>query len=132
MSLTRDQAAQVKNNTLSLITLSEDSGIGMLQSSKFLLVALAFTLKLLGDLLLEDEGLEGIIALLLCARKASGEASSIILLLVDETSETSVLTLVVLNLDLEFLSLFGKLLSERLELEELGKCKYRISRSMII
>jgi hypothetical protein len=122
MSLATDQAAQVKNNTLSLVTLSEDSVVGMLQSRQFLLVALAFTLKLLSNLLLENQGLEGIVTLLLSAREAGSEASSIVLLLVNETSETSVLTLVVLNLNLKILSLFGKLLSERLEFEELAKC----------
>lgn len=58
--------------------------------------------------------------MLLGARKAGGQASCIILLLVDETSKTSVLTLVILNLDLEILSLLCELLRERLEFEELG------------
>ena len=122
MSLAADQAAQVKNNTLSLVALSEDSVIGMLQSREFLLVALAFALKLFGNLLLEDKGLEGIVTLLLRARETGREASSIVFLLVNETSETSVLTFVVLNLNLKILSLFCKLLSERLEFEELATC----------
>jgi hypothetical protein len=121
VGLAADQATQVKNNTLCLITLSENSAIRMLESGKFLLVALALTLKLLGDLLLEDESLESVVTLLLRTREASREASCIILLLIDETSETSVLTLVVLNFDLEFLSLFGELLGERLEFEELAR-----------
>lgn len=99
----------------------ENSGVGVLESGQFLLVALAFTLKLFSDLLLEDESFECIVTLLLCSREARSETSCIILLLVDETSETSVLTLVILNLDFEILSLFGKLLSERLEFEELAR-----------
>lgn len=122
MSLATDQTAQVKNDTLSFITLSKDSGIGVLKGGQFLLVTLAFTLKLLSNLLLENKGLEGIVTLLLCSGEAGGETSSIIFLLVDETSETSILTLVVLNLNLEILSLFGKLLSKCLEFEELAKC----------
>lgn len=122
VGLAADQAAKVKYNTLGLVTLSEDSRVGMLKSRQFFLVALAFTLELFGNLLLQDKSLESIVTLFLSAREAGVEASGIILLLVDETSETSVLTFVVLNLDLEILSLFGKLLSERLEFEELAKC----------
>lgn len=122
VGLAADQATQVENNPLSLITLPEDGTVGVLKSRKLLLVALALTLKLFSDLLLEDESLEGIVTLLLRSRKAGVKTSSIILLLVNETSETPVLTLVVLNLDLEILSLFGELLSERLEFEELARC----------
>jgi hypothetical protein len=121
VGLAADQATQVENNPLSLITLSENGTVGMLESRKFLLVALALTLELLGDLLLEDEGLEGIVTLLLRSREAGGKASGIILLLVNETSETPVLTLVVLNLDLEILGLFGELLRKSLEFEELAR-----------
>ena len=110
----------MKNDTLSLITLTKNSDIGVLQSGEFLLVAFAFALKLFGDLLLEDKRLESIITLLLSSREASSDTRSIVLLLVNETRETSVFTLVVLNLDFEILSLFGKLLSESLEFEELA------------
>jgi hypothetical protein len=68
---------------------------------------------------LENQGLESIVTLLLGAREAGGKASRIVLLLVNETSKTSVLTLVVLNLDLEILSLFGELLCKCLEFKEL-------------
>lgn len=71
--------------------------------------------------MLEDKGFESIVTLLFGSRKAGGETISVILLLVDETRETSVLTLVVLNLDLEILGLFGELLSESLEFEELKR-----------
>ncbi len=70
--------------------------------------------------MLEDQSLESIVTLLLGAREAGSQASCIILLLIDETSETSVLTLVILNLDLEILGLLCELLRERLEFEELG------------
>ena len=120
MGLATDQAAEMKNDTLSLITLTKNSDIGVLQSGEFLLVAFAFALKLFGDLLLEDKRLESIITLLLSSREASSDTRSIVLLLVNETRETSVFTLVVLNLDFEILSLFGKLLSESLEFEELA------------
>ena len=120
VGLATDQAAKMQDNTLSLVTLSKDGDVGVLQSGKLLLVAFALTLKLLSNLLLQDQSLESIITLLLSAREASGETSSIVLLLVDETSETSVLTLVVLNLDLEILGLFGELLGKRLEFEKLG------------
>ena len=119
VGLTADQAAKMKNNALSLITLSEDGCVGVLESRELLLVALSLALKLLGNLLLENKGLESIVTLLLGPREASGKTSCIVLLLVDETSETSVLTLVILNLDLEVLRLFGKLFGKSLELEEL-------------
>lgn len=120
VGLATDQAAEMKDDTLSLITLTKNCDIGVLQSGELLLVAFAFALKLLGDLLLEDKCLESIITLLLSSREASSDTRSIVLLLVNETRETSVFTLVVLNLDFEILSLFGKLLSESLEFEELA------------
>ena len=57
--------------------------------------------------------------MLLGTGKAGSKASCIILLLIDETSKTSVFTLVVLDLDFEVLSLLGELLSKSLEFEEL-------------
>lgn len=109
----------MKNNPLSLIALAENSDVSMLKSSKFFLVAFPFTLELLGDLLLEYESLESIVTLFLRSSKASSQTSRVILLLIDETREASVLAFVVLDLDLEILSLFGKLLGKRLEFEEL-------------
>jgi hypothetical protein len=107
VGLATDQTAQVKNNTLSFIPLAEDGHIGVLESRKFLLVALTFTLKFLGNLLLQDKSLESIITLFLGSRETSRKTSCVILLLVNETSKTSVLTLMILNLDLEVLSLFS-------------------------
>jgi hypothetical protein len=127
VSLTADQAAKVKNNALSLVTLSEDGGIGVLESSEFLLVALALTLKLLCNLLLKNKGFESIVTLLLSSREAGGKTSCIVLLLVNETSEASVLTLVVLNFDLKVLSLLGQLFGESLEFEELKGISNRTS-----
>lgn len=91
----------------------------MLESGKLFLVALAFAFELFGDFLLEDEGFESVVALLLCAIEANSEASRVVLLLLDKRSETTILAFVGLNLDLEFLGLFGKLFCERLKLEEL-------------
>ena len=119
MRLATDQAAEVKDNTLSFVTLTKDGQVGVLKGRQFLLVALPLTLKLFSNLLLEDKCLESIVTLLLGARKTGGKTSCIILLLVDEASKTSILTLVILNLDLEILSFFGELLSKGLEFEEL-------------
>lgn len=119
MSLSADQATEVKDHTLSLITLSKNGCVGVLKCCKFLLVTLALTLKFLCNLLLEDKCLKSIITLLFSSRKANGKTSTVILLLLNEGSETTSFTLVVLNLNLEVLSLLGKLLGESLELEEL-------------
>jgi len=119
VALAVDQAAQVQDHTLGLVTLATEGRVSVLQGSDLLLVALALTLELLGNLLLEDESLESIVALLLSAGQTESETSDIILLLVNETSEATVLALVVLNLDLELGGLLGELLSKGLELEEL-------------
>ena len=91
----------------------------MLESGKLFLVALAFALELLSDFLLEDERFKSIVALLLCAIEANSKASRVVLLLLDKRSETAILAFVGLNLDFKLLGLFGKLLCESLELEEL-------------
>lgn len=91
----------------------------MLESGKLFLVALAFAFELLSDFLLEDERFKSVIALFLCAVEADSESSRVVLLLLDKRSETAILTFVGLNLDLELLGFFGKLLCESLELEEL-------------
>lgn len=119
VALAIDQAAQVQNHTLGLVTLATEGRVSVLQGSDLLLVALALALKLLGNLLLEDEGLESIVALLLSARQTESKTGDIILLLINEASEATVLALVVLNLDLELGGLLGELLSKGLELEEL-------------
>src|SRR5690625_1720207 len=102
-----------------LVALARDGAVGVVKLSKLLLVPLALTLQLLSNLLLENKSLKGVITLLLGAGEADGEAGVVVLLLVDETRETTVLPLVVLNLDLEVLRLLGELLGKGLELEEL-------------
>jgi hypothetical protein len=67
VSLATDQAAKMKHNALSLVTLSENGDIGVLELRKILLVALALTFELLGNLLLENKSLKGIVTLLLSA-----------------------------------------------------------------
>jgi hypothetical protein len=52
MCLATDQAAQVQDDTLSLVALAKDCGVGMLELSKVLLVTLALALKFLSNLLL--------------------------------------------------------------------------------
>lgn len=121
MSLTTDQSAEMENNTLSFVTLTEDGDIGVLEGRKLFLVAFPLTLKLLSNLLLKYESLESVVTLLLSAGQTSAETSSIILLLVDKARETSVFALVGLDLDLEVLRLFGELFSECLEFEELSR-----------
>jgi len=119
VSLTTNQAAEVEHNTLGLIALAENGRVGVLQGRKLLLVAFPFALEFLGNFLLENQCFESIVTLLLGAGKTLVKAGGIILLLINETGETSVLTLVVLNLDLEILGLLGELLSESLEFEKL-------------
>ena len=117
--LAADEAAEVQDHILGLVALAGERGVGVLQGGEFLLVALALALEFLGDLLLENEGLEGIVALLLGARQAEGETGKVVLLLVNETRQAAVLALVGLDLDLELRGLLGELLSKGLELEEL-------------
>lgn len=119
MALAADKAAQMQNNTASLVTLSDDGAVGVLKRRELLLIPLALTLKLLSNLLLENKSLKRIVTLLLGAGKTDRYASGIVLLLVDEAAKAAVLALVVLDLDLEVLRLLGKLLGEGLELEEL-------------
>lgn len=69
--LTTNQAAKVKNNAASVVALSEDGHVGVLQSGKLLLIPLAFALELLGDLLLQDERFQSIITLLLGTSKTN-------------------------------------------------------------
>ena len=121
VGLAVDEAAEVNDNTLGFVALTRKVGVGMLELRNFLLVPLALSLKLFGNFLLKNESLEGIITLLLSARKTESKTSNVVLLLVDEGGETAVFTLVVLNLDLEFRGFFGELLSERLEFEELQR-----------
>lgn len=119
VALTTNEAAKVQDNPASLVTLSEDGDVGVLELRQLLLVALALTLKLLSNLLLEDKSLESVVTLLLSASKTDRQAGVVVLLLVNEAGKTAVLPLVGLNLDLEILGLLGELLSKGLELEEL-------------
>ena len=109
----------MKHHAARLVALACNCCVGMLESGKLFLVALAFAFELLGDFLLEDERFESVVPLLLCAIEAHSEASRVVFLLLDKGSETAVLAFVCLNLDLELLGLFGKLLCESLEFEEL-------------
>lgn len=92
------------------------------------MVALTFALKLLGDFLLKNQGFQSIITLLLSARETKSKTSNVILLCVDEAGKAAILTLVSFDLDLELGGLFCKLLSKRLEFEELN----RISNDLVI
>ncbi|KAH6610285.1 hypothetical protein Trco_000305 [Trichoderma cornu-damae] len=119
VALAANQAAQVQDDAASLVALAHDGGVGVVELSKLLLVPLALPLELLGNLLLQNEGLEGVVALLLRAGEAGRQAAVVLLLLVDEGGEAAVLALVALDLDLEVLGLLGELLGKGLELEEL-------------
>lgn len=119
VALAADEAAEVEHYATGLVALAQNGGVGMLESSQLLLVPLALALELLGNLLLEDESLESVVALLLRTGKTDRHASIVVLLLVEEPGQTTVLSLVVLDLDLEVLGLLGELLSKGLEFEEL-------------
>jgi len=119
VALATDEAAEVEHHAAGLVALAQNSSVGMLESSQLLLVPLALALELLRDLLLEDESLESVVALLLRTGKTDRHASIVVLLLVEQASKTAVLPLVVLDLDLEVLGLLGELLGKGLEFEEL-------------
>lgn len=119
VSLPVNEAAEVENHSLGLIALAENCGICVLESGELFLIALALSLELFGNVLLEDKSLESIVALLLRAVETLIEASSIVLLLLDEGCEAAVLAFVSLDSDFELLCLFGKLFRESLEFEEL-------------
>jgi len=119
VALAADEAAQVQHHAAGLVALPGQGDVGVLEGGHLLLVALALALELLGNLLLEHQRLERVVALLLGAGQAVGEARIVVLLLVDETGQAAVLALVRLDLDLEVLRLLGELLGESLEFEEL-------------
>lgn len=75
MSLATDESAEVENNALCLVSLTENGDVGVLQRTELFLVALPLTLKFLGYFLLQNQGLQSIVTLLLCTRKAGCEAS---------------------------------------------------------
>ncbi len=117
--LARDQAAQVQHDAAGLVALPRDRHVGVLERVELLPVPLALALQLLGDLLLQDERLEGVVALLLRAGKADREPGRVVLLLVQEAAQTAVLALVPFDLDLEVLRLLGEGVGKGLEFEEL-------------
>ena len=119
MVLACNQAPQMQNDAASLITLPHNCDIRVLKSSELLLVPLALPLELLSNLLLQNKSLESIVTLLLSACKTNRKTSVVILLLVDKARQTTVLTLGVINLDLEVLGLLGKGFRKCLELEKL-------------
>jgi hypothetical protein len=118
--LARDQAAQVQHDAAGLVALPRDRDVGVLQRVELLAVPLTLALQLLGNLLLQNKSLEGVVALLLGAGKAGSQPGGVVLLLVEETGQTAVLALVALDLDLEILRLLGEGVGKRLEFEELS------------
>lgn len=120
VGLAVDEAAQVEHHALRFVALAENSGVGVLQSGEFFLVALSFAFELLRNLLLQYERFQSVVSLLFGARETHCETGSVVPLLLDEVRQTSVLAFVVLDLDFEVLSLLGELLCERLEFEELS------------
>jgi hypothetical protein len=131
MRLPTDKRAQVEDDALRLVALAQDSRVGVLQLRELLLVALALALELLGDFLLQDEGLEGVVALLLGSREADGEACAVVLLLLDEGCEAASFALVVLDLGFEVGGLLRELLGEGLEFKELLYISIRIKIKLV-
>jgi hypothetical protein len=103
----------------------------VLQSVELLPVPLALPLELLGNLLLENQGLKGVVTLLLSTSEADRKPGRVVLLLVDETSQAAVFALVALDLDLKVLSLLGEGVGKRLEFEELYRVRILLASSMI-
>ena len=119
VSLPIDEAAKVKNHSSRLVALAENGGICMLEGAELFLVALALTLELFGNILLEDKRLESIVAVLLRIMETLGKASGVVFVLLDERREAAIFAFVSLNLDLELLCLLSELFGESLEFEEL-------------
>ena len=130
MGLSVDEAAEVQNYTAGFVTLARKCRIRVLESRELLHVAFALSLKLFRNVLLKNKRFESIITLLLCAIEALGKACSVVFLLLNERCETAVFTLVILNLDLELLRLFGKLFGESLEFEELPNLLMHVHESL--
>lgn len=119
VALSTNQAAKVQNNAPGFVALTKNGQVGVLQSGKLLLISLAFPLQLLGNFLLKNKSLKGVVTLLFGACETNRHASRIILLLINQAREATVLSLVALNLDLQILSLLGKSLGKCLEFQEL-------------
>ena len=135
VSLPVDEATKMENHTSGLVALPKNSGVRVLESGELFLVALALSLELFGDVLLEDKCFESIVALLLCAVETLGEASGIVFLLLDERCEAAVLAFVSLDFDFELLCLFGELFCESLEFKELPMlliyCQQSLSKKIL-
>lgn len=119
--LARDQAAQVQHDAARLVALPGNRDVGVLKRVELLPVPLALPLELLGDLLLENERLERVVALLLGSGEADRQPRGVVLLLVEEAAQAAVLALVAFDLDLEVLRLLGEGVGEGLEFEELPR-----------
>ena len=130
MSLSIDETAKVQNYTAGFVALARKRRIRVLESRELLHVAFALSLKLFRNILLKDKCFESIITLLLCAVETLGKACSVIFLLLNERCETAVFTFVILDLDLELLSLFSKLFGEGLEFEELPTLLMHVHESV--
>src|SRR5689334_19577219 len=91
----------MQDNSLSLVPLSLKSLVGMLHGGNLLSVSRTFFLEIFSDTLLEYKCFKSIVTLSLSTRKTECKPSSIILLLVDETGESTILSLVRFNLDTE-------------------------------
>jgi len=107
----------------------------VLESRELFLVALAFALELLGNILLEDKRFEGIVSLLLSAGQTDGKASGVIFLLLDKRCKTAIFALVSFDLDFQLLGFFCELFCKGLEFEELETSSaptHRLRRSASI
>lgn len=109
------------DDTLGLLLLTHERRVGVREGRELLAVPFPLALELLGHLLLQDERLQGVVALLLGARQTDGESSGVVLLLLDEAGQATVLALVRLDLVLELLGLLRELFGKGLELEELSR-----------
>lgn len=119
VSLAVDEGAEVEDDALGFVALTDNGDVGVLEGGELLLVALALALELFGNLLLEDQSFQGVVALLFRTGETHREAGSVVFLLLDERRQAAVFAFVVFDLDFEVLGLFGELFGERLEFEEL-------------
>lgn len=119
MGLAIDEASKVEYYTLSFIALTQQCIASMLQGTNLLGVSFPLTLKFLSNLLLEDQGFESIVTLFLSSGKAESETGSVVFLLINEASKTTILAFVRFDFNLKLRSLLRKLFSKGLEFEEL-------------
>ena len=81
--LAADEGAQVDDDALGFVPLAENVFVGVLKGREFLFVALAFSLEFFGNLLLENQSLQRIVALFLGTLKTSVDAVGIIFVLLN-------------------------------------------------